>query len=112
MAIASRFRHTIVIHRWTAGGATDSRGARNDTWEPEPTTVRGWVQPRRGREIGTDEGAAVAISDSMAFLDISAVVSPRDILQEGDRLFAIVGPARDAGGRGRHLELDLRLVSP
>lgn len=112
MAITSRFRHTIVIHRWTQGGATDSRGTRNDTWEVDEDTVLGWIQPRRSREIGTDEGAPLAISDHLGFLPATAVVSGRDILQESARLFAIVGPARDAGGRGRHLELDLRLVSP
>ena len=115
MAIADRFRHDILVHRWTVGGATDSRGARNDTYVPTPPTIRGWIQPRsslaRG-EAAVLEGAPVAISDTIAFLPIDAVVNDRDMLEESARLFEVVGPVRDAGGRGRHLELDLRQVFP
>jgi hypothetical protein len=115
MALADRFRHDILVHRWTVGAATDSRGARNDTYEPDAGTIRGWIQPRSGLargEAAVLEGAPVAVSDALGFLPITAVVSDRDILEESGRLFDVVGPVRDAAGRGRHLELDLRQVFP
>jgi head-tail adaptor len=112
MPIASRFRHSITIHRWTAGVSTTPRGNRADTWVPDEDPIRGWIQPRTSREIETDEHTGVAISDALGFLPITATVTARDRLEESSRIFAIVGPPRDAAGRGKHLELDLRQVTP
>ncbi len=43
---------------------------------------------------------------------IGTAIAKDDYVQVGDALYEVVGPARDAGGRGRHLELDLLLVAP
>jgi len=112
MGIASRFRHDIAIHRWTTGGSTDSRGQRNDTWEPDATSVRGWIQPRSSREVETGGGAGPAVSDALGFVDIAAVITARDILQESAHLYEVVGTPRDAAARGKHLEIDLVEVTP
>lgn len=112
MSIASRFRHDIVIHRWTAGGATDSRGHRDDTWVPVVPPVRGWIQPRASREIQAAETAGVAVSDHLAFVDIRAVITAKDILQESEHLYDVIGQPRDAAARGKHLEISLREVTP
>lgn len=112
MPISSRFRHTITISRWTEGLETNASGHRVDSFVDDPDTVRGWIQPRASREIETDEHAGVAISDALAFVDIAAVITARDRLKEGTSTYQVVGPPRDAAGRGKHLEIDLRLVLP
>jgi hypothetical protein len=112
MAIASRLRHTIVISRWTEGATTSPRGHREDTWEDDDETVRGWIQPRTSRELTTDDVQGVAVSDALGFVEIGASFTARDYLIESGRIFQVVGPPRDAGGRGRHLETDLRQVFP
>lgn len=111
MPIASRLRHAITVNRWTQGGTTDSRGRRDDSWIDDPDPIPGNIQRRSSREL-VDENGDAAISDAIGFLAIDAAVSSRDRLKEGSSTYLIVGPPRDAGGRGRHLELDLRLVVP
>ena len=112
MAIASRFRHAITVSRWTQGASTNSSGHRDDRYVDDGSPIRGWIQPRESLEIETGEDDGVAISDAIGFLPITATVSARDRLKESGRTFAIVGPPRDGGGRGKHLELDLRQVLP
>lgn len=111
MPIASRFRHTITISRWTEGGSTSARGRRNDTWVDDTETTLGNIQGRSGREL-TDETGNIAVTDAIGFLAIDTVISARDRIKMGGSTYQVVGPPRDAGGRGRHLELDLRLVIP
>lgn len=112
MAIAHRFRHAITISRWTLGATTDPRGRRNDSWVDDGSAIAGNVQRRASREVPTGEAGTVAISNAIGFLPIGTVVNDRDRLKVGASTYAIVGPPRDAGGRGRHLELDLRVVVP
>jgi hypothetical protein len=112
MGIASRFRHDIVVSRWTEGTTTDSRGHRDDAWVDDDEPIRGWIQPRASREVETDETAGTALSDAIAYVGPNEVITDRDYLKEGSRVFEVVGPPRDAGGRGKHFEIDLLQVIP
>lgn len=119
MAITDRFRHRLVIHRLQPGGDTDGRGNRVDTWEPSDP-VPGLVMPwKPSREFRGIEPEGVGVVDSIGFLTIGTVVGPADYIVpvadevfEGDEVFEVIGPAQNAGGRGRHLELDLHEVTP
>lgn len=113
MAIAARLRHDVVIHRFTAGSEDeiDGRGNRTDTWVPA-AAIPGLVQRRASREIRGADPDGVGVSDAKAFLPIGTGVDGHDYLEAEGSVYEVIGPARDAGGRGRHLELDLLLVVP
>lgn len=111
MAIAARFRHSITISRWTGGASTDARGHRNDGWVDDDAPTRGNIQRRSSRELA-DENGNLEVSDAIGFLALTETVTGRDRLKLAGSTYAIVGGPRDAGGRGRHLELDLRVVVP
>lgn len=107
MPIADRFRHELVIHRHTPGNDTDGRGDRIDSWEPQ-AAIPGLITPwRPSREFRTGEPASVGFVDSLGFVAIGTVIGIDDYIQKGSELYHVVGPAQDAGGRGRHLEVDL-----
>lgn len=113
MPIASRFRHDVVIHRHTAGEEedVDARGNRTDEWEPQDP-IKGNVQRRSRREIRGTDPAGVAVAEAIAFLPIGTSIDEDDLLQAEGSLYEVIGPARDAGGRGRHLEVDLAVAVP
>ena len=112
MAIASRFRQELVIHRLDPGSDEDARGNRADSWEADEA-IPGNLQRRASREIAAGDLRGVGVSDAIAFLPISTEPpGPADYIVEGESVYEIVGPVRDAGARGRHLEADLLLVVP
>jgi hypothetical protein len=109
MPIASRFRHELTLRRTTPSGAADARGHQAPT--TEEAALRGNLQERRAREVPSGEIAGVAISDAIAFLPLAIPFEPGEIELAGVRYEAL-GTSRDAGGRGRHRELDLRRIRP
>lgn len=109
MAIAARFRHTLVLRRTVRSGTPDARGHLVVT--PEEATVAGNLQERQARDVGTGELAGLPVSDAIAFLPITIPFEPDEIECSGIRYEAL-GSTRDAGGRGRHRELDLRRIRP
>ena len=113
MPIESRFRHAVVIHRWEAGDEdqVDARGNRTDEWEPDEA-IAGNVQDRASREIRGTDPDGVGVTDAIAFLPVGTDVDGHDYIQANGSLYEVLGPARDAGGRGRHLEVALLKVAP
>lgn len=115
MSIAMRFRHTLTLSRFGETGTANARGNRPTAYTDDASTLRGNVQERAARELPSGESAGVAVSDAIGFLPITAATSS---LRAGDRIHAngftyeLLGLPRDAGGRGRHLEADLRRVTP
>lgn len=115
MAIAARFRHTLTISRFTESGAVNARGNQAKSYVDDAAAIKGNLQERAAREVPTGELAGVAVSDAIAFLPISSTTSTLrapDRLKKAATAYELVGIPRDAGGRGRHLEADLRRVSP
>jgi head-tail adaptor len=114
MPIAARLRHRLAILRLTPG-VEDERGVPAQTWTVL-ATVRGWVQPRVGKRDSVTEGGdhtqgGPVTSDHTVFL-LPTDVRAADVVRfdpDDGRRYEITG-LRDAGGRGRHLELDARLV--
>lgn len=111
MAIAARLRHQVAVHRLVPGDETDARGDRLDSWEADDA-IAGLVQRRSSRQQRGTELHGLGSVDGRAFLPIGTAVGPNDYLEHDGTLYEIAGPARDAGGRGRHLELDLHVVIP
>lgn len=111
MAIASRFRHSLVIGRFTAGSTRDSAGHRADTFVPQ-AAIMGNLQDRASVEIVAPEFEGVSFSNAIGFLPIGTVLSPRDRITFGAAVYEVLGMPRDAGGKGRHLEVDLRTTKP
>ena len=115
MAIAARFRHELVVEVYTPGTTTDARGhtSTTATWVDGPA-FHGLIQERKAREIPTGDLAGVAISDATAFVPIGTAVRSVDRIRRLDTgaRYAILGEPRDAGARGRHLELDARRLTP
>jgi hypothetical protein len=109
MAIASRFRHSLVIGPWTIGATTDGRGHRNDTFVAQ-TAILGNLQETESHEVVAPEFGGAAISNAKAWLPIGTVLTARDRITFGSKTYEVLGTPRDAGGRGRHLEVDLRTV--
>lgn len=109
MAIASRFRHTLILRRTTPSGAADARGHQAATIEA--ATIKGNLQERKARDVSGGELHGLAVSDAIAFLPLTIPFEPSEIETSGIRYTAL-GTSRDAGGRGRHRELDLRRVRP
>ena len=112
MSIAARFRHSLTISRFTESGTANARGNLVRGYVDDAEPIMGNLQERKAREVPTGELAGVALSDAIAFLPITTVLSARDRLKSGSLTFELLGLPRDAGGRGRHLEADLRRVSP
>lgn len=114
MSIAARFRHTFVIEKFTEG-ATTQRGHKVVSY-PDQGTIKGLAQERKGGSsevTAPDQGERViAIAD--IFLPLDAAVTARDRLRRSDTgvRYELVGPLRDAGGRGRHLQVEARRVTP
>lgn len=109
MAIATRFRHLLTIRRFVATGAINARGNRPAAWVDDPP-LRGNLQERTAREIPTGEIAGVALSDAIAFLPTGIALRTPDRIVKDGLVYEVLGLPRDAGGRGRHLEVDLRRV--
>jgi hypothetical protein len=115
MPIASRFRHDLVILRRAAGSA-DARGDVADTFTPQDP-IKGRLHPHVSSELRGVEPEGVARADGWAFLPIDTAIAAADRIQdvtasaEGP-VYEVVGIPRDAAGRGRHLELDVLLVTP
>jgi hypothetical protein len=115
MAITARFRHTLTISRFIENGTANARGNLVKGYVDDTATIKGNLQERAAREVPSGELAGVALSDAIAFLPISATTSTLrapDRLKLGALVYELLGLPRDAGGRGRHLEADLRRVSP
>jgi hypothetical protein len=111
MAIAARFRHSLLISRFTESGTANARGNQPKSYVDDAESIRGNLQERAAREVPTGELAGVALSDAIAFLPIGTTISARDRLKKGALVYELLGLPRDAGGRGRHLEADLRRVT-
>ena len=115
MAIAARFRHALTISRFVESGSANARGNLVKGYADDAAPIMGNLQERKAREVPTGELSGVALSDAIAFLPITAatgtLLAP-DRLKKGSLVYELVGIPRDAGGRGRHLEADLRRVSP
>jgi head-tail adaptor len=109
MSLTARLRHRLVILR-AVPGAEDAHGAPQLTWTAVATT-RGWVQPRRARELAQLSQGGPVTSDHVVFL-LPTDVRAADVLRfdpdDGRRL--AIRAVRDAAGRGHHLELDAQLV--
>lgn len=114
MAIESRLRHRVRISRRVAG-ATSGWGKQAVTFTDDATDTPALVQERSlagSREISGPDLDQVALIDTQIFLPIGTVLTGRDRLTGvspasiAGRVYQIIGEPRDAGGRGRHLELD------
>jgi hypothetical protein len=115
MSIAARFLHSLTISRFGETGTANARGNLVAGYVDDAAPIMGNLQERKAREMSTGELAGVALSDAIAFLPIvSATQSLRapDRLKKAGQTYELVGLPRDAGGRGRHFEADLRRVSP
>lgn len=112
MSISTRFRHSLTISRFTESGTANARGNQPKSYVDDAEPIRGNLQERAAREVPTGELAGVALSDAIAFMPITTVLTAPDRLKLGALVYELVGLPRDAGGRGRHLEADLRRVSP
>jgi head-tail adaptor len=108
MAIADRFRHSLIIERATAG-TVSARGHAAQVWAPL-ATVRGLVQERTGREVPGPDLQPV-ISDALIFLAFGTDVTERDRIVFGTTTYELLY-VKDPGARGRHLEIDARRVTP
>lgn len=115
MSISTRFRHTLTISRFTESGTANARGNQPTSYVDDALTVKGNLQERAAREVPSGELAGVAVSNAIVFLPIApattTLVAP-DRLRLGALVYELLGLPRDAGGRGRHLEADLRRVTP
>lgn len=109
MAIAARFRDTLILRRSVRSGPRDARGHQVATIEE--ATLAGNLQERAARDVRTGELAGLAVSDAIAFLPVSIPFEPDEIETGGIR-YETLGSSRNAGGRGRHRELDLRRIRP
>ena len=112
MAIAARFRHELTISRFTESGSANARGNLVRGYVDDAATIKGNLQERAAKEVPSVELAGVALSDAIAFLPITTVLLAPDRLKLGALVYELLGLPRDAGGRGRHLEADLRRVTP
>lgn len=109
MAIASRFRHALVLRRSTPSGAPDARG--HATPVVEEASIAGNLQERSARNVEAGELTGLAVSDAIAFLPATIPFEP-DEIETGGLRYRVLGSTRDAGGRGRHREVDLRRIRP
>jgi hypothetical protein len=109
MSIASRYRHTLVVKRAGATGATDAYG-QPVTAETTVTTVPGLVQPRSAREVALASQAGVVIGGFAGYLDPLPGLTTADWIEVAGTRFDILSIA-DAGGVGHHYELALRQVT-
>lgn len=111
MSITARFRHTLTISRFGESGTANARGNLVKGYVDDTATIKGNLQERAAKEVPTGELAGVALSDAIAFLPITTVLVAPDRLKLGALTYELIGLPRDAGGRGRHLEADLRRVT-
>jgi hypothetical protein len=115
MSIATRFRHSLTISRFTESGTANARGNQPKSYVDDAEPIKGNLQERVARKVPTGELAGVAISDAIAFLPIRPATSTLrapDRLKKASLVYELLGLPRDAGGRGRHFEADLRRVTP
>jgi hypothetical protein len=115
VSIAARFRHSLTISRFTESGTANARGNQPKSYVDDALPVKGNLQERAAREVPSGELAGVALSNAIVFLPIAAATSSLrapDRLKKAGLVYELLGLPRDAGGRGRHLEADLRRVTP
>ena len=114
MPLEERLRHTVVIERATKG-ARNEQGIPAETWAAL-ATVKGWLQPRRRRELVEPSSGGAVVGDYRLWLmptDITeadrVVVSGTD-LGRYDGTYSIEGIV-DPAGKGQHLELGVDRVA-
>jgi hypothetical protein len=112
VSIAARFRHSLTISRYALSGTPNARGNQARSYVDDDLPIRGNLQERAAREVPTGELAAVAISNAIVFLPLDTNITASDRIKLGALVYEVLGLSRDAGGRGRHLEADLRRVTP
>jgi hypothetical protein len=115
VTITARFRHTLTISRFIESGTANARGNLVKGYVDDAAAIKGNLQERAAKEVSTGELGGVALSDAIAFLPIAEATSrllAPDRLKFGALVYELIGLPRDAGGRGRHLEADLRRVAP
>lgn len=108
MSFDARLRHTLVVRRNVATGASDDYG------QPimAPTTVatvRGLIQPRSAREVAQANQAGAAIGEHVGYMRPLAGLTTADWLELGEVRYDILSMP-DAAGLGHHLELGLRRI--
>lgn len=114
MAIADRFRHSLVVERLGTSTGTSPRGHALQALADDHAT-RGLVEETAGREIEGPELGSTVVANVRIFVAAGEDVTEADVVRRVD-----VDPARryevlfvrDPGGRGRHLELDARRIKP
>ena len=111
MAITSRLRDSVTISRWVAGAA-DAWNRTGQSHVDDAFQTKANVQVRRGRVVRGPDLDAVAISDALIFLPIGATIGTRDLIRHGGATYRCLAAPRNAGGRGRHLEIDAQRIVP
>jgi hypothetical protein len=117
VSIAARLRHELVVEQYTEGADTP-RGHKAITYV-DGETIQGLVQEQKSSsgsaaELTGPDFDEVVVAKANVFLPIDAPVTERDrlrIVATGAR-YELIGPLRDAGGRGRHLEVEARRIKP
>lgn len=108
MSFDDLLRHTLVVKRMTATGATDDYGQPVAT-ETTLATVAGRITPKNAREVALLSQAGAVISDHTAYLWPLAGLDTGCWIESGGVRYDITG-INDAAGAGHHLELDLKAV--
>lgn len=118
MGIEGRLRHRVRIGRWTPG-ALDRAGHAEPTFVDDEDATPANVQERSLRgstEVNGPDLDQVAVIDAIVFLPMSTSIDGRDRITGvspawiAGKVWAIIGQPRDAGGRGRHIELDAQRI--
>jgi hypothetical protein len=111
MAIATRFRHHLVVERLVATGGTTPRGHANKALQDHHTT-RGLIEELTGREETGPDLQGPVVANARIYLAIADDVREGDFVRNTsneDRRYEVLFVA-DPGGRGRHQEADARRI--
>lgn len=108
MSFDSLLRHELVIKRL-------GPGAVNDWNQPTRTpatfaTVRGLVQPKSAQELSQANEAGPVVSTHTIFARPIAGLKESDRIEVGGDVYQI-DAINDAGGQGRHVEIDAHKVA-
>lgn len=108
MSFDDLLRHTLVIKRNVATGATDEYGQPVATTSTL-ATVAGLIQPRKAQEVALLSQAGAVASTHVGFMYPLAGLGT-DCWIELDGVRYDVTGIHDAAGQAHHLQLDLRAV--
>jgi SPP1 family predicted phage head-tail adaptor len=104
VSFAALLNKTATVYRLTPAGQLDEYGTEKDTFQPQPETVRGRLQPVSGRERAMLGSVGVDITHYF-YTSVDANIDEADELQIGSTRYYVLYVGGDSSEHHKKITL-------